>query len=225
MEHYARLGLMGKHPGYGDFLRAGLSEAVSEAIERWLDATLPQVRDDMGNDFAGFWDGAQDVRFWIGRAIFGHTLIGVLRPWRDRAGRRYPFILAVEGADVQSPMVDPDQTIWNRLSEHIDNMEAGEGGIALLENLHLIVPAETEEMRQLGPVIWAHHPEGDLAALLSSAAPVDTDRARLNRSYWWAPATMGRAATWLGCPGLPEPQSLTWLLGGVPIAINDKVNE
>lgn len=216
MEQYARLGLMGKHPGYGDFLQAGFSEPLVRGLEQWLDSVLPAMRDNLGNDWAAFWDGAQDLRFWIGRAVLGQTLVGVFRPWRDRAGRRFPFIMAAEAADVAAPVADPDQGPWDRFAAHLDVMQAGKGGVALLNDLQLILPAEDAATAGAGPTLWAHHPEGNLSALLQSAAQADADRARLNRSYWWAPATMGRAATWLGCPGLPGAQSLTWLLNGVP---------
>ena len=79
------------------------------------------------------------------------------------------------------------------------------------------LPEETPEDLAQGPIIWAHHPEGDLGALLRSAGPVDAERAMTARSYWWAPATQGRAAAWLGQTGLPGPEALGWLLGGVPV--------
>lgn len=225
MEQYARLGLMGKHPEYGDFLQAGFSEPLIRGLEQWLDTVLPPMRDTLGNDWAGFWDGGQDLRFWIGRAVLGRTLVGVFRPWRDRAGRRYPFILAAEAADVAAPVVDPDQAPWDRFTAHFEVMQPGQGGVALLNNLQLILPAEDEAAANIGPTLWAHHPDGNLDALLHSAAQPDAERARLNRSYWWAPATMGRSATWLGCPGLPGAQALIWLLTGVPAAVRESEAE
>ena len=165
MNANARLGLMGKHPGYGDFLRAGLTNETAEALENWLDKTLSELRDSLGNNWAVFWDHSQDLRFWTGRAVLGCTVAGVLRPSRDRAGRRYPLILAAEAVT--------------------------------------------------GPTLWAHHPEGNLDALLSSAASVDAERAILNRSYWWAPGTKERAAVWLGCSDLPTAPALGWLFAGL----------
>ena len=216
----APVGLMGKHPGYGDFLRAGLSDEVVDRLNGWLDACLPPLRDQMGEGWGPFWDTAQDLRFWIGRAVLGTTLTGVLHPSRDRVGRRFPLILVAEGADVPLPLGDDaDQAPWEVLSEHLEDMQAGQGSAALLEGLTLTLPAE-DTAATTGPTLWAHHPEGDLAALLRSAETPDADRARLTRSYWWAPGvrskTQNRAATWLACPGLPEPQALGWLLGGVP---------
>lgn len=212
----APVGLFGKHPGYGDFLRAGLSEPVADAMSRWLDGTLAALRDEMGNDWAAFWDGAQELRFWVGRAVLGRTLAGILRPSQDRVGRRYPLVLMVEGAAAAAPVVDPDQGLWDGLAAHMQRMQPGQGGKALLDGLTLTPPAEDPLSAATGPTLWAHHPEADLGALLRSAAAVDADRAMLTRSYWWATGGAGRAAVWLGCPGLPEAPALGWLLAGVP---------
>lgn len=208
----ATLGLIGKHPGYGDFLRAGLSDAVAIGLEHWLDAVLSELRDEVAGGWPEFWGNAQDLRFWIGSAVLGRGLIGVLRPMSDRTGRRFPLILAAEGAAVLPPVQDADQGPYDILAAHLDVMQPGQGASALLAGLTLDLPAEESG---LGPTLWAHHPTGDLAALLRSAAAVDASRAQLSRSYWWASGGPSRAAVWLGCPGLPGAQALGWLLTGV----------
>ncbi len=214
MIDYAPVGLIGKHPAYGDFLSAGLSDTVSDGLAGWLDQTLSELRDHMGNDWAAFWDGAQDLRFWIGRAMFGATLAGVLRPSRDRVGRRYPFLLLAEGVDLPAPVVEPDQGLWTRLETCLQQMEPGEGARALLTGIALDLPAETAAQRAAGPTIWAHHPEGDLSALLRSAGPVAAERAETARSHFWAPGRPGRAAIWLSDNGLPSAGAFGWALAG-----------
>ncbi|MCX7561650.1 type VI secretion system-associated protein TagF [Sulfitobacter sp. F26204] len=216
----AQIGIMGKHPGYGDFLQAGLSEQTVDAFNRWLDAILPPLRDQMGEGWGPFWDGAQDVRFWIGRAVLGCTVVGILRPSRDRVGRRFPLIIMAEGADLPVPLGDStDQAPWEVMAAHLEEMEPGHGAAALLKDISFEILAEDIGRAALGPTLWAHHPDGDLAALLASAAAPDAERAQLTRSYWWAPGEQSknrnRAATWLGCSGMPEPLALGWLLGGV----------
>ena len=110
------------------------------------------------------------------------------------------------------------QTLWDRLTAHLDRMEPGQGAMALLEGLSILLQSEDASTAASGPTIWAHHPEGDLTALLQAAAPVDAQRALLMRSYWWAPGRADRAAVWLGCQGLPDAMSLGWLLAGVPVS-------
>lgn len=218
--HQVGIGIMGKHPGYGDFLQSGLSEPVVAAFHGWFDATLPPLRDQMGEGWADFWDSGQDLRFWIGRAVLGRTLAGVLRPSRDRVGRRFPLILLIEGGDIALPLGDTVvHDPWEAMAEQFEQMQSGQGAGALLEGASFKVDAEREEEARLGPTLWAHHPDGDLDALLASAEAPDVERARLARSYWWSPGQQtketNRAATWLACPGLPAPQALGWLLVGV----------
>jgi type VI secretion system protein ImpM len=215
------VGILGKHPAFGDFLRHGVSDEVAGRITGWIDPTLHALRDQQGDRWEAFWDTARGVRFWIGRAVAGRTLAGVLRPSRDRVGRRYPLVLMAEGVDLPAPVEAPDQAFHAALEAHLDAMRPGEGARSLLAGLDpaaLPAAAEPPEALALGPILWAHHPGGDLAALLEAAAPVDRARAQTARSYWWAPGDRGRAAVWLGQPGLPAPASLGWLLAGLPAA-------
>ncbi len=211
----ANIGIMGKHPGYGDFLRWGLSEGTVEAVTQWTDAALPPLRDQMGEAWGPFWDNAQTLRFWIGRAVLGRTLIGVFKPSRDRVGRRFPLIMLSENAAIAAPLTNGDQTPWEDIEAHMEKMEAGQGAKALLAGVSIKIEAEDEALASVGPTLWAHHPEGKLDALLRKASEVDLYRAQLTRSYWWAPGTETHAPVWLGCQGLPDGASLGWLLGGV----------
>lgn len=215
MQAETTIGLIGKHPGYGDFLQWGLSEATVAQLTQWMDASLPSMRDQMEETWDLVWDGALDLRFWIGRAVLGTTLVGVFRASRDKVGRRYPLLLLQESAAVDAPLVAQDQTPWEGIEAHMKVMQAGQGAQALVKDAALEIATETEDLSQIGPTLWAHHPEGNLEALLSRAAQVDAQRAQLSRSYWWSPGDAARAPVWLGCHGLPSAQSLAWLLGGV----------
>lgn len=213
-----KIGLLGKHPAYGDFLRHEVDDPVADRLTAWVDNTLAEVKEQLGDNWGAFWDGAQELRFWIGRAVLGQTLCGILHPSADKVGRRYPLILLVQGAKVEPPVAATGQELYDALSAHIPAMTAGTGAAALLEGLSaetLGLQAEDDLDRAAGPVIWAHHPEGDLTALLAAAAPVDAARAATIRSHWWAPGGDGRAATWLGQAGLPTAAALSWALGGV----------
>ncbi|WP_330647213.1 type VI secretion system-associated protein TagF [Thioclava sp. FTW29] len=214
----APIGLLGKHPGYGDFLQAGLGASIVEALNQWLDASLGGLRDEMGNDWPAFWDRAQELRFWVGRGHFGQTLAGVLRPSHDKVGRRFPLLLLTQGADLPAP-TDPasDQSLWDRFSAHLDKAQPGQGAAALLHGLDLALPDEAAKASQ-GPQVWAHHPEGDLAALLRSAATVERERAMLTRVHFWTKGEAGRAAQWIAGPQMPDARVMGWLLGGMPEA-------
>lgn len=211
------VGVLGKHPGYGDFVRHGIADETADLLMAWIDETLTQVRNQLGADWADFWDNGQELRFWLGRKILGQTTIGIFRPSRDRVGRRYPLLLLAQGVAVEAPVIEHDQRPWDVLSAQMARMQPGQGAAALLRGIDadaLFVSPEADAAHQMGPVIWAHHPEGDLTALLSSAAPVDHGRAATQRSYWWSVAAPGRAPVWLAHPDLPQGQALAWAIGG-----------
>lgn len=213
---YAKIGVMGKHPGFGDFVQAGLSRDTHDALMAWLDKTLARVQEDAHGDWKRWWAEAQPLRFWIGRDVLGVPLAGVLRPSRDKVGRVYPLILAAENVYLPVPGDGGavDQGPWETLEAHLDTVQPGQGGASLLDGLALDLPAETEMERSMGHCLWAHHPEGDLAALLRAAAKADLSRAALKRTYWWAPGDHARLPVWLGCHGLPDAGALGWLLAG-----------
>lgn len=211
------VGVLGKHPGYGDFIRHGIADETADTLMAWIDETLTQVRDQMKADWADFWDNGQELRFWIGRKVLGKTTIGIFQPSRDRVGRRYPLLLLAQGVAVEAPVIDSDQRPWDVLSSQMARMQPGQGAAALLRGVDadaLFLSPEPDAADQMGPVIWAHHPEGNLAELLASAAPVDHGRAATQRSYWWSVAAPGRAPVWLAHPDLPQGQALAWAIGG-----------
>jgi type VI secretion system protein ImpM len=213
------LGIMGKHPGFGDFIRARVDEPRAKWLEDWLNPTLHSMREGAGDHWDQLWDQGQVLRFWIGRAVAGQTLAGVFMPSRDKVGRRYPLIVLGQGMALSAPVIDPDQTYYSQIEAHLAQVQPGQGGESLLEGLDTGVAGETDQDQASGPLIWAHHPEGDLQALLGSAGPVDQERATLNRSYWWATGGPGRSATWLACAGLPAAESLAWCIAGVPAPV------
>ena len=208
------LGILGKHPAFGDFVQAGLTERTVSTLSLWLDRSLSQLRGEMGDAWPVFWDGAQGLRFWIGPGVAGLVLAGVMIPSRDRVGRRFPLLLMAEGAGLELPMMAPEQEPWEVMEAHLARAvpQAGVGARSLLDGLVLDLP-HSEEMPN--PMLWAHRTDGDLVALLRAAGRADPGRAALPRSYWWAPGGPGRSAVWLGCDGLPAGQALGWLLGGV----------
>ncbi|WP_370312031.1 type VI secretion system-associated protein TagF [Sagittula sp.] len=218
MTEPARIGVMGKHPGFGDFIQSGLSKDVHDALMRWLDKTLSRVREDVGSDWKSWWAQTQPLRFWIGRSVLDVPVAGVMQPSQDKVGRDYPLILAAENVFLPVPGDGgaTDQSPWEALEAHVTAMAPGKGAASLLEGLTLELPAEGEAERALGPTIWAHHPEGDLDALLRAAAGADLARGALQRSYWWSAGDDTRLPVWLGCHGLPDAGALRWLLAGQP---------
>jgi type VI secretion system protein ImpM len=212
----ASLGIFGKHPGFGDFLAHGISEPARQGLDSWLAACLPPLRDRLGDSWESFWDAAPVLRFWIGRALAGRTMAGVMRTSQDRVGRRFPLILLIEGASLPAPIQNPEQAFYHALEGQLSAMTPGDGARSLLDGFDPagLPDLETEADLAEGPTVWAQRSDGDLANLLTEAAPVDHARAATARSYWWSERGRSGQALWLAQPGMPGADAMGWLLGG-----------
>ncbi|SFJ82203.1 type VI secretion system-associated protein TagF [Jannaschia pohangensis] len=192
-EGAAPLALLGKHPGWGDFLRHGWPAGMAEVLEAWIDANFGTIR-----DATDIWDAARPVRFAIGGGLVGCAMAGILRFSRDRVGRRSPLILAHLG-----PIPDPaDQSLW-------DGIEAMEltPGEALAERFPEIGP---DALTPVSAIVWALNEDGDFPALLEAATRAEPPAAAAARSHWWR---VDAPALWLSVPGLPNPEALRFLMG------------
>ena len=95
------VGVVGKHPAFGDFLTAGdLPAGAAAALLDWLADALGAWRQAAGPGWQAAFDAAPPVRFWIGPAVTpaGDALRGVMVPSCDAAGRRFPLALMQGGA-------------------------------------------------------------------------------------------------------------------------------
>lgn len=212
-----RLGLFGKHPAKGDFIEAGLSPTLRSGLEQWLDGTLTACRQNIGLSFEPLWDAAPPKRlhFWIGEALAGEVVAGMLQPSRDKVGRRYPLLLLVSGAPAVAPLppVIANPMAWSTpLIAHFDRIlaqNAFASATALLDGMAL--PAVSENLDGVDANVLAMRQDGDIERLCKDTAAADHRRGAAARSYWW---THDREnAVLFACPGLPDWRAFGWLLG------------
>ena len=89
----------GKLPTHGDFVRHHVGGPDGgrglQALDTWLQRGLVQARRRLGVGFEASFDAAPGICFVMDPPAGDHVLAGVLRPSRDAAGRRYPFLVAV----------------------------------------------------------------------------------------------------------------------------------
>ncbi|MBP7241248.1 type VI secretion system-associated protein TagF [Amaricoccus sp.] len=85
-------GFFGKIPAAGDFVSWNLPRSFTDRWDRWFSAEL-LARPDEGPLDPRAW------RFVVPAGVFGdQPVAGVWRMSEDRAGRRYPFVIAAVGA-------------------------------------------------------------------------------------------------------------------------------
>ncbi|AUH33522.1 type VI secretion system-associated protein TagF [Paracoccus tegillarcae] len=209
-------GIYGKHPGFGDFISAGLPALAESHMVPWWTELLSATRDWMGDGWDAAWDTALPIRFWIGGAIWGGAhLRGVARASHDKVGRRFPLIAVAETAG-SPPMLESDQGFYRAVE-----MELA-ADLPSAEDLRGRLAARTGQANAAGPVdaavsatFWAANPALDVAELLTQLDVTDRVRAVGARSYWWVAAGENRASAVLACDGLPQPGEMAWLLAGV----------
>ncbi len=210
------VGLLGKHPAFGDFVSVGFELSLKTRLMEWLDRELSRTREAARQNWEPLYDSALPLRFWIGPELLGLPMAGILVFSRDKVNRRYPLILSIMNSALSPPVLDDDQGVYDGLEAYLAEAEPDRGGGAqsLLEGLSLDLPA----VSPVGPMLWAHNPYGDLQDMLASVAEPDLTLSAADRSYWWSIARGGKAATFLSHRGLPPADALGWLMGGMPAA-------
>ncbi len=211
--------LFGKHPAFGDFVTAGeLSGDSIGMMMDWLAQTLGSWRDGVGDTWQQGFDNAPPLRFWIGAALVnGQSLRGVMRPSRDRTGRRFPLVIA-QLAGGAAPVTESDQTFHDRADAELGRLCASEGfepreaAAALTRAL----PATPESPATQGTSFWALNPNRSPQDLLNELQATDFAHAQAGRSYWWFAARpeRGMPSGVLACVGWPGPAEMGWLLAG-----------
>ncbi|WJS86875.1 type VI secretion system-associated protein TagF [Paracoccus sp. TOH] len=205
-------GLYGKHPGFGDFISAGLAEGW-QGFGDWAQAVLGQWRDAAGPDWQAQFDAAPAVCFWIGPALTGagQALRGVWLASRDRSGRRFPLIVAQAGGT--PPVLDAAQDFYRAAHRALLDMLGAEG----------FDPREAARALDLPPPghaapgwpgFWAANPSLPPEGLLAQLAATDHAHATASRSYWWFQAAETGSSGLLCCQGWPSPPEIGWLIAG-----------
>jgi type VI secretion system protein ImpM len=204
----------GKHPAFGDFVTAGLSDAAQERIEGWLNASLSTVKGAWGDGWEQGFDASPPIAFWIGARVSGAAALrGAMLPSRDKVGRRFPLLAGFEGAGPLPPAIDPVDSYCADVAGVLADIapDAAQGAKGLVQ----LLPDVTGEDVDADPAFWAARDDGDLAQLWADVALADHLRAAHGRSYWWvtsAPTSL------YATEGFPPAEALAWLMtGGRPL--------
>ncbi|MGX9963617.1 type VI secretion system-associated protein TagF [Roseomonas sp. F4] len=90
------IGLLGKLPAHGDFLRRALPEDFCLTWDAWLQDGLTEAREALGEEgFAEAWEAGPAWRFLLPAGACGiDRVAGVILPSEDMVGRRFPLTLA-----------------------------------------------------------------------------------------------------------------------------------
>ncbi|WP_405402655.1 type VI secretion system-associated protein TagF [Paracoccus sp. Ld10] len=205
-------GLYGKHPGFGDFIAAGLPDRVIAALGDWMQAALGQWRDAAGDGWQEAFDATPRISFWIGPALCDRmALRGVWQASRDRSGRRYPLLVLQTGG--HPPTADPADKFYAAAGDMLDNLLAAPGFDArdVAGRLATDLPQPPDASTPVWPTFWALNARHVARDLLKEMAAADHAHAAACRSYWWFSAQEGGSGV-LACQSWPGPDELAWLM-------------
>jgi type VI secretion system protein ImpM len=95
----ARVGLFGKLPSRGDFLREGLPRDFVDAWDAWWQRGLALTQQRPQDEWRDAWLEAPVWRFVLPPGMCGtHGVLGLWMPSVDKAGRYFPLTLAAAAA-------------------------------------------------------------------------------------------------------------------------------
>ena len=164
-----KLGCYGKLPAFGDFVTRGLSHAVTEKWDAWLQAGLAHSRNVFEAGWLEAYQKAPLWRFCLQSGVLGEMAwCGLMFPSVDRVGRHFPFAIFMslppqtELASVcleQNDWFDQLESIalqcrdpefqfdaWFDALDHISPPE----GLSLVDLENMTVPLKAPEMDEGG---------------------------------------------------------------------------
>lgn len=210
----SRTMIYGKHRAFGDFIAHGLPHSHLAPLDSWLEAQLPVLRAQLGDNWEMVWAAAPPLYFWIGPNILGVPLLGVFIPSADKVGRRFPLIFGLTDVVTPPPVADgfeagPYEALWSHIVEFRMPERGLQGGEGLLQGFVMPQLHGTPWESGSDGTLWGQREDGNLMRLFADARSQDAIQAQFTRSHWWHP---GHDAGWLACNGLPDASALAWLL-------------
>ena len=89
-------GAFGKIPGMGDFLRVNLPSGFIQPWDTWLQTSMIDIREQLGEGWNDAYLSAPIWRFTLPAGAAGSKCVtGILMASVDRVGRQYPLTLAM----------------------------------------------------------------------------------------------------------------------------------
>lgn len=214
------LGVYGKLPSHGDFLRRRVSDAFVGVWDSWLQQSLAASRESLGDRWLDLYLTSPAWRFACAPGLLGPLAsAGVLVPSVDRVGRYFPLTVLADG--IGTPTGDPPNpfTLARIAAPWFDSIERLT--VELLASERVDFEAYDTAVRESAPRL-----EQLLAAEGVALDPVES-RAVMESggSAWWLPlagaASLGAVAEQLAYARLSavaHPATLFWTEGSAIVA-------
>jgi type VI secretion system protein ImpM len=230
------VGLYGKLPSHGDFLRRRASDGFVSVWDAWLQECMTASRSAMGDRWLEVYLTSPVWRFsGAGGACGASPIIGLMAPSVDRVGRYFPLAIVAELPPFVGPVAavraagsffaSAERLMLETLeSEHIDFEEFDERVAQLADLLGTVnIPPPVALDHTAGAILEQNGQAWQLP--IASADDLTTAfeqllSSRLARLYdplmvWWTEGSSMVEPSCLIHRGLPEPDAFTALLDGL----------
>jgi type VI secretion system ImpM family protein len=232
---HMQVGLYGKLPSHGDFLRRRTSDAFVDVWDGWLQECMAASRSALADRWLDLYLTSPVWRFACDAGVCGpEPIIGLMVPSVDRVGRYFPLTLVAElprhvsvlnAATATSVFFhDAERLLVETLeAEHVDFESFDAQVVELAETLEPLTRAQPIALEP-GAAAVLEKGDGAWQMPIGSAehlAPMFEQllSRRLSALYqplgvWWTEGSSNVAPTCMIVKGLPNPASFSALLEG-----------
>jgi type VI secretion system protein ImpM len=234
------VGLHGKLPSHGDFLRRRVSDAFVDAWDGWLQHSIAASRELLGESWLDLYLTGPVWRFACAPGASGAAAaLGVMVPSVDRVGRYYPLTIVAELSAAEAAQPGPLALAslcepWFKLIEHLvievlsaehldfDTFDADiAASAALLEPLIVpssvvLDPDDARLLHDAGSGGW-HVPlasADNILPVIEQLAYSHVCGVSRPLSLWWTDGSASVASCCLLARGLPQPEGFAAFLDG-----------
>lgn len=230
------VGLYGKLPSHGDFLRRRVSDAFVSVWDEWLQQSIAASRSSLGQDWLDVYLTSPVWRFACDTGVCGsRAYAGLIAPSVDRVGRYFPLTLVWEVPQGVNPLAvsqladrwfdDVEQLVLDAMAEeHVDLEKFDQRFIELgrdLDRVQWASPVELDALDAIGPTSGARA-QWQLALGSSPGFAAVLEQllyARLRETHgpltvMWTEGSSRVEPSGLLLSGLPAPSTYAALLSG-----------
>ncbi|HMK85278.1 MAG TPA: type VI secretion system-associated protein TagF [Steroidobacteraceae bacterium] len=230
------VGLYGKLPTHGDFLRRRVADDFLAAWDPWLQQCIASSRAVLGERWLSIYLTSPVWRFALGPNVCGAApAAGLLVPSVDRVGRYFPLTLVwttpteLSTFEValrfQRGFERAERLLLDTLAlEQFEFAELDRRVMELADNLVQCAPASALRLTRDSATAVALSPDRSWCIPLAGASALEGPAVQLfgcqqeARSHgvglWWTDGSAVVAPSWLITQGLPDPSSYTAMLDG-----------
>jgi type VI secretion system protein ImpM len=230
------VGLYGKLPTHGDFLRRRVADDFVAAWDAWLQRCILESRAALGEQWLETYLTSPVWRFAFGPRVCGTAAVaGLLVPSVDRVGRNFPLTVVwptpVEFSTLEVPLrfregfESAEQLILDTLAQEQLDFAAFDRQVMELAS-YFEAPLGGEGLRLTGVAAQSvlNRLPRPQCIPLSAAAALEApalqllgghlDRQEPALALWWTDGSAAVDPSWLVSRGLPEPASYSAMLDG-----------